>query len=318
VFLYRPARNTDPPGFMQLWNETVAGRGAFPIRSPQTLERWLFSKIFYANQDLLLAVEEATGKLVGFALMGFAPNDEFDGLNRAHGIICAVAVHPEFRRRGIGKELLNRSDANLRERGATQITLGSAWPNSPYLFGLYGGSNAPGFLESDAELAPFFAKQGYTPEKSVTIFQKKLDTPLTIADNRFGMLRRRYDMQLLRAANVAHWWQECAWGILEPLEVRLFDKLTSLPAARAVLWDLEGFAWRWNSPSAGILDVQVRSDLRKLGLGKLLLSNVFRLLQDQFFAIAELQIPTDDEAAMGLCKSVEMEAIDRGVTYTQK
>ncbi|MGL6073094.1 MAG: GNAT family N-acetyltransferase [Fimbriiglobus sp.] len=293
----------------------MSGRGAYPLRSPQTLERWLFSKTFYTNDDLLFAQDSETQKLVGFALMGLGPNEDFSALEPTQGVVCLVVVHPEFRRQGIGKELLSRAEAKLRERGATTITVGPQSPNSPYLFGLYGGSNCPGLLASDEAFTPFLAQHGYTPAASTLVFQKKLDAPLTIVDSRFGMLRRRYDPQSLRVANISHWWQECQWGVLEPLEVRLFDKLTSLPAARAVVWDLEGFAWRWNQPSAGILDVQVRQDLQRLGLGKLILSHVLRLLQDQFFAVAEMQVPSTDTAMIGLCKAVEMEQVDTGHSY---
>ena len=93
------------------------------------------------------------------------------------------------------------------------------------------------------------------------------------------------------------------------------DKLTGLPAARAVLWELEGFGWRWGFPSAGILDMQVRPDLRKQGLGKLLLTNVLRFLQDQFFAIAELQFPADDAAGIGLVSGLGFEQVDTGYVY---
>ncbi len=315
MIAYRAARNTDPPALVQLWNDAVAGRGAYPLRTPLSLERWVFSKPYYTNDDLVLAVNDETGKPVGFALSGFAPNAEFTGLNAAHGVVCLVAVHPEHRRRGIGRELLTRAEANLRARGATRVTVGATWPNSPYLFGLYGGSNSPGLLASDGDYAPFLAALGYAPAATTLVFQKKLDSPLTIADARFGMLRRRYEAQTLKVSNVAHWWQDCQWGVLEPVELRLFDKLTSMPAARALVWDLEGFAWRWNCPSAGILDVQVRSDLRKLGLGKLLVSHVLRFLQDQFFAAAELQVNAADEAAVGMCRSMGMDEIDRGHAY---
>ena len=38
-------------------------------------------------------------------------------------------------------------------------------------------------------------------------------------------------------------------------------------------------------------------------------------LQDQYFAAVECQVPADDEAAAGLCRSLGMEQIDRGVRY---
>ena len=159
---------------------------------------------------------------------------------------------------------------------------------------------------------------GYERQRTRQIFQKMLDSPLTVADTRFNMLRRRYEAQTLRIASVSSWWEECIWGTLEPVEVRMIDKLTDIPAARALIWELEGFSWKWNYPSAGILDVQVRDDLRRQGLGKLLTSQVMRFLQDQFFAVCELHISDDDEAALALCQGLGFEQIDVGHTYVKR
>jgi ribosomal protein S18 acetylase RimI-like enzyme len=93
------------------------------------------------------------------------------------------------------------------------------------------------------------------------------------------------------------------------------DRLTNLPAARAIAWELEGFSWRWGYPSAGIVDVQVRPDLRRQGLAKMLVTHILRFLQDQFFGIGELQVRADDEAGVGLCRSIGFEQVDTGRVY---
>ncbi len=312
---FRPSINTDPPFLADIWNESATGRGAYPARSPSVLERWLFSKPYFQNPDCIVALDSEINRPLGFALVGHGPNAERTALDPSWGVICAVVVRPDARRQGIGRELARRAEELLRGRGATTITLGSQWPGSPYLFGMYGGSNCPGILASEPEAAPFARALGFEPARRVEVYHKKLDTPLTVADARFGVLRRRYEAQTVRAAGITDWWHECVWGNLEPVEIRLTDKLTGMPAARAVVWELEGFSWRWNQPSAGILDVQVRPDLRRLGIGKLLVSQVLRFLQDQFFAVAELQVASDDAAARGLCQSLGFEAIDAGVAY---
>lgn len=315
MIAYSFSKNTDPPAVVEVWNEAVTGRGGYPLRTPGVLERWLFSKTFYRNDDLILARDpDAGNKPVGLAISGFGPNDDLTGLSDL-GVICAILVRPEYRKRGIGRELLTRAEAHLRERGAKQVVVGSQWPANPYLFGLYGGSNSPGVLASEPDAGPFLEKMGFVPTSPVVVLQRKLDAPLTLADTRFGLLRRRYDQQVLRAAAVGSWWQECVWGGLEPVELRMTDKLTGLPAARVVVWELEGFGWRWGHPAAGILDMQVRPDLRRNGLGKLLLSHALRFLQDQFFAVAELQFPAGDEAGLGLCRGLGFEQVDRGLVY---
>ena len=119
----------------------------------------------------------------------------------------------------------------------------------------------------------------------------------------------------MSSASVTTWWQDCIWGTLEPVEFRMIDKLTNVPAARAIVWELEGYSWRWGAPSAGLFDVQVRQDLRRQGLAKLLMAQVMRVLQDQFFGIIELQVPDDHPESVGLCKSLGLEQVDVGTTF---
>lgn len=319
VITYRRFRNTDPPGLVEVWNDALSSRGTFPLRTPGLLERWVFSKPYFSADAVVVAEQDDPKQIVGFALSGFAPTDQFDKISTDLGVISIVLVRQSHRRQGIGRELVRRAEEWLRLKGAAEVVVGSMSPYNPYLFGLYGGSNSPGVLESDPEADPFLRAVGYEPAFPRLVFQRKLDVPLAVADPRFSTLRRRYDVQLLlRGAQSGSWWQECVWGTLEPSELRLFDKLTGLPAARAVVWELEGFSWRWKFPSAGIFDVQVRPDLRKQGLAKLMLLDMLRFLQEQFFGIAEVQIPSGDPAALGLCKSLGFEPVDKGHVYRQK
>jgi ribosomal protein S18 acetylase RimI-like enzyme len=317
VISYRPFRNTDPPGLVDVWNETCAGRGCYPLRNASLLDRWVLSKPYFDPNGLIVAVDSETNKTVGFSLCGFGPNPDQSALSYDVGVICTIQVAPSARRHKVGKELLTRSEEYLTNRGAKELRVGAMWPFNPYLFGLYGGSNSPGLLDSDTEARPFLEAHGYARRESILVFQRRLDTALAVSDGRFPILRKRYDIQLLRQAAVGSWWIECVWGVLEPVEFRAFDKLTGMPAARAVVWELEGFNWRWKYPSAGILDVQVRPDLRKQGVGKLLVFHILRFLQDQFFGIGELQVRASDPAAVGLCKSVGFEQVDVGWVYVK-
>lgn len=311
---YRRFRNTDPPALADVWNESLSTRGTYPLSTPSQFERWVFGKPYFDHDSLTLATDP-TGRVLGFALAGFGPTADLGGVDRTQGVVCLVVVRPGERRKGVGRELVRRSEEYLADRGATTLWAGPAWPNCPYGFGLYGGTASPGFLATDPDADPFFRALGYTPTGQTVVFQRRLDQPLTIADARFGVLRRRYDTQVLRAAGVPSWWHDCVWGTLEPVEFRMVDKLTSIPAARVLVWELEGYGWRWGFPAAGVLDIQVRSDLRRQGLAKLLISQVMRFVQDQFFGIVEVHAPADRPDALALCKGVGLEQVDTGTTY---
>ena len=319
MITFRRFKNTDPPALADVWNEAYPARSAFPLRTPGLLERWIFSKPYFDPDGLIVAIDDAdNNKLVGYVLAGFGPNQELSALDYSQGVICSLAVRPASHRHGIARELVHRVEQYLTARGATTLRAGPRWPLCPYGFGLYGGTNCPGFLASDPGADPFFKSLGYTPAGSTLVFHKKLDVPLAIADGRFGLLRKRYETQILRAAGVPSWWHDCVWGTLEPVEFRLVDKLANnFLAARAIVWELEGYGWRWGFPSAGVLDIQVRQDLRRQGLAKLLMERVLRFLQDQFFGICEVQAPDDHPDLIGLCRAVTLEQVDVGTTYVK-
>jgi len=313
--IYRPFRNTDPPALVVVWNESLSGRGSYPLRTPGVFDRWLLGKPFFERESLIIAVDPDTNEVAGFALAGFGPNEDRTALDPTGGVICCVMVRPKYQRKGIGRELTRRAEEYLTTRGAEVVVFGSQRPFNPYLFGLYGGANSPGILASEPDADAFLRKVGYEPAESHLVFQRNLEQPLQVADARFVGLRRRYDIQLIRPTSSANWWEETVWGTLEPTEFRVVDKMTGQPAGRAVHWELDGFSWKWKRPAAGLFDVEIRAHLRKQGLAKFLMASILRLLQDQFFAVVELQIWADDPAGLGICQSLGFEQVDVGYRY---
>ena len=205
-----------------MWNESHTARSSYPLRTPALLERWVFSKPYFDHDGLIVAVDEADNrKAVGYVLAGFAPNEELTALSLARGDLFASGPHPVARRNGVARDLVRKAEEYLTARGADDLRAGPRWPYCPYGFGLYGGTNCPGFLASDPGADPFFQSLGYAPAGTTFVFHKKLDSPLTVADARFALLRRRYETQVLRAAGVPSWWHDCVWGTLEPVEFRM-------------------------------------------------------------------------------------------------
>ena len=87
-----------------------------------------------------------------------------------------------------------------------------------------------------------------------------------MVDPRFVSLRRRYDVQLVPQPEISSWWQECVLGVFEPVEFRLMDKLNGIPAA-ALVWEMSA-GRPPGQGAAGILDIQVRPDVRRQGLAR--------------------------------------------------
>jgi ribosomal protein S18 acetylase RimI-like enzyme len=312
VVHFRNFHNDDPPGLVDIWNASFTGRGAVILRHSSPLERYAFSKPYFDPAGLIVAVEEGTR--IGFAHAGFGANPAETGVSSTAGVICALGVLPSRRRQGIGTELLRRCEQYLVSRGAQMIQAGAMAPCNPFYLGLYGGSEQPGFLESEPQAGRFFEARGYAASQTSIVLQRRLDRPLNVVDGRFPGLRRRFQVDVSAGARTASFWNECVLGPVEPVEFRLQDSGTR-HAARAKIWEMEGFSWRWGAPSVGLFDLVVEEALRRQGLAKLLLVNILQYLQDQYFAIAEAHVRDANVPALNLYRALGFEQVDVGRSY---
>ena len=313
VVEYRSFRNTDAPHLVEIWNETFTGRGTVHLRHANLLEVHALAKPYFDPQGLIVAVEDRVP--VGFAHGGFGPNNRESMLSFATGVVCAISVRPRFQGRGIGSELLARCETYLRDRGARTLQAGQLPPLTPYYFGLYGGSDLPGFLVSNEAAGPFLEVHGYQPGDTCLVLDRRLDQPLNIVDARFPNLRRRFEVQILPPLGCVSWWREAVLGPVELLECRLIEKSSDRTVGRAQVWEMEGFSRTWNVPAIGIVGAEIREDLRRQGLGKFLINSLLRSMQEQYFGLAEVQTPERNQAAVNLFRSLGFEQVDVGRTY---
>jgi ribosomal protein S18 acetylase RimI-like enzyme len=314
VIQYRPFRNGDPPGLVAVWNESLTGRGAARLAGTLLLEYFDLAKPYFDPAGLLVALDE--GQIVGFAQSGFGPAADGTRLDPSRGILCLLAVRPKYQRQGIGSELLHRSEAYLRERGAQTLYAGALSPDNPFTFGLYGGSQSPGFLHSDLYIHPFLEHRGYRPENGCRILQRSLRQLINVADGRFAAHRQRYEIRLTPHHDTT-WWQECVHGPAELHEYRMEERAGSL-AAHAVVWEMETFDQRWNEHTIGLVDLEVQPELRRRGLARFLLTQILRHLQEQFFTLVEMQVAERDNATLQLLAGLGFTEVDSGRRYRRE
>jgi len=313
VVRYRTFRNTDPPRLVEVWNETFTGRGAVRLASSTPLERFVFSKPLFDPTGLFIAEEDE--RCLGFAHAGFGPCDEAD--DPKSGVVNAIGVRPLARRQGIGAELLRLCEDYLKNHDAQRFQAGGVWPLNPFYMGLYGGCESPGFLRSDALAEPFFLGHGYRVDREIRVMQRTLDQPFKLFDPRFLTLRQHYDLQVDYPKTLRGWWRECVIGYLDPLQFELVDRKTGLPAARTLMWDMEGFGVRWRAAAVGMLDFEVLPDYRRQGLGKLFLSYIMRQVQEQFFQIVELHLPADNTQSLAFLEGLGFKQVDTGQVFAK-
>jgi ribosomal protein S18 acetylase RimI-like enzyme len=309
VIQYRSFINTDPPGLVDVWNESFTGRGAAALRSATLLEYFIFSKPYFDPDGLIVAADGA--KLVGFVLAGFGPAADGSQLDMSAGLINLIGVIPARRKQGVGSELALRAEAYLRRRGANTLSAGPMDPVNPFTFGLYGGSGSPGFLDSDAAARPFFERRGYKAVQTTLVFQRPLDRPPVVADARFASCRQRYDIEVGPRSGTT-WWQECVFGPLELHDYRLMEKATGKRVARASLWEMETYAPTWNEHAVGVAELETPPEGRRKGLAKFLMAQILRHLHEQFFTVAEIQAADTNTAALSLIRGLGFTQVDRG------
>lgn len=316
AFDYRCFRNADPPALVQVWNESMTSRGAAFLQGTSPLEFYILAKGYFDPGSLIVAEER--GKMVGFALTGFGADTTGKNLNHEHGIISAVVVRPKYRRQGIGRELLHRAEAYLRGKGAENIYFGGMRPLNPYFLGIYGGSELPGVLRSDTLAEPFLQSNQYEVWDSCTVLDRNLDGAINVPDGRFASIRKRFEVRILSRPVTARWFDECVVAPLEILQFQLQEVTMKMTVAQANVWDMDLFGWRWHQPSAGIMDVEVHPNCRRQGLAKYLIVQIIRYLQDQFFAIAEVQAMNNNSAALNLYQALGFQKVDEGHVYRLK
>ena len=79
---------------------------------------------FYRDHRYAFLVAECDGLVAGYAMSRMLKRLNLRGLGvKRIGHIMSIAVHPDFRRRGIGKELLTRTMETLTDKDATEIHL---------------------------------------------------------------------------------------------------------------------------------------------------------------------------------------------------
>ena len=138
----RSALLVDIPAVLDFWKLAAEDTNRAESDSGPALERLL------ARDPAALVLADEDGEIVGSLIAGW------DGW-RCH--LYRFAVHPDRRRRGIGRALLDAADQR---------------------FGGFGGHRADAMVLADNEIAqPAWAAAGYTPQPEWVRWVKPLKTP---------------------------------------------------------------------------------------------------------------------------------------------
>ena len=316
VLSYRTFQNADPPRILQLWAESGLGRGAIQGRSTEPFEISNYAQPYFDPQGLILACDD--GQVIGMAHGGFGTKHDQSGIDPTTGILCAVIVHPEYRRRGIGRELVRRVEHYLTERGSHVLQAGGGWMNDPFYFGIYGGSRPSGFFESDPLAAPFLTSLGYDPVERHGIFIRDMSSGKDPTSAKIVMIRRQTFLEVSEKPQRPTWWWFTRFGRLDCLQYQLKFKKSQETVAVLTAVGLDQYIPVWNQRAIGLVDLNVTPEYRGQGFGMTLLIEVIRQLRQDLAGCAEVHSPETNESAMRAVSGAGFERVDTGIVYRRR
>jgi ribosomal protein S18 acetylase RimI-like enzyme len=312
---FRQFRNSDPPQIVRLWNESGLGRGAAQDVSCDEFDSLVTAQTYFDPAGLILATTDDQ-KTVGFVHAGFAANEDRSRLSSTVGVICAVIVDANYRRQGIGRDLVRRAEEYLRGKGVTTILAGGAEVHEPFYCGIYGGSEPAGFLDSDLNAKPFFESIGYAAIEHYLIFQRSLGmgSPEIMC---VRMLNAKRQSRLV-AANTCEptdWWWLTRQGRLDSMHLGLVPKSGGSLMAKVCVVGLDQYTNTWKQRAIGISGLHVAENQRKKGYGQLLLDEVCRRVREDMVQLAEAHVKDTDVAGIAVLKSAGFKQIDSGTVF---
>ena len=310
---YRPFRNPDPPQIVRLWHSAGLGRGAANGLTPDQFDDLVFAQPYFDRNGFLLACEG--DRVVGFVHAGFGADTTQQQLCCNEGAVCAVVVDPQFRRQGIGRRLVELAEQYLRQKGASSIRAGSAPPCDPFYFGLYGGCQPAGFLQSDAAADPFFQRLGYVPVSRHLIYQRKIADGSDPIGLRLMSIRRSTQLAIIEPGERRPWWWQTRTGRLDTVDMALIPKAGGDPLASVTMIGLDLYIPRWGTRPIGLNDLWVSESLRGKGYGQALIVEVCRRMRNEMIGLAEAHAAETDQGAIGVLKSSGFQQVDVGVVY---
>jgi len=313
VIHYRPFRNTDLPALAEIWRSRSLERGLAQPMSAALFEHLVLSKPYFDRHGLIVALDD--DRPIGFVHGAFGPSEDEQTVSHEFGVVCMLLVHPDYRNLGIGSELLKRSEAYLRERGAKVLYAGGIRPLNPFYLGLYGGSELPGVLDSDADAQRRYESSGYERIDRCVIMHRDLSTFRPTVDRKQLQLRRTMRMEIVTDPCSRTWWEACTTGGFDRTTFRVLPRDGDDVLATVTFWNMEARSISWGVYTVGLVDLEVAETHRRQGLATFLLGESFRQLREHQISLVEVQTMERNKAAIALYESLGFNIVDRGVVY---
>lgn len=316
MFSFRPFSNADPPQLARIWCSQPPHPRLLQPMTVGLLEEHIFSRPHFDRRSLIVAHRE--GHAVGFVHAGFGADSDRRHMCRDMGVICMLMVEQqmdETDRDQLALELLARGESYLRSQGAQVIYGGGIQPLNPFYLGLYGGSELPGIVESDAWRCAAFRRAGYSEMDRVCILRRDLGQFHRIVDRRQRMLARRMAVNVTVDPAARDWWEALTQGDLVRTRFELAPADQVTPPAVCTFWNMRPLSDAWSAPAWGLLDVFVESSWRRQGMATFLLGKAMRALQEEGITRIEAQTMQHNTEAREMYRKLGFDSQDEGIVF---
>jgi GNAT superfamily N-acetyltransferase len=316
MLTYRTFRNTDPPVVTSLWRSRAGEGGLAQGVSPDLLEQFVFAKLYFDYQGLVLAWDD--GRPVGFAHAGFGPRDDEQAVSAELGTTCLALVRPDCSVTEVGAGLLERCELYLRDRGAKVLYGGGIRPLNSFYLGLYGGAELPGVLESDTAAHQLFSAHGYREIDRTLLFQRDLAAFEAPVERQQMQLRRQMIVEVTPDPPPRTWWEACTTGEFELTRFDVVPRSGGPPAAHAIFRNMDLAAPTGPGQSVGLIELVVEASFRRRGVAVFLLSEALRQFARQGVVRVEGQAMQHNLAALGLYQKLGFQQIGQGSVFRKE
>jgi GNAT superfamily N-acetyltransferase len=280
------------------------------------LEQLVFSKPYFDAAGFIVAL--ADNSPVGFAHAGFGANAEETAITTDVGTTYQLMLSAEHREAALADDLLARSEAYLRERGAQVIYAGGIRPLNGFYLGLYGGSELPGVLASDPILGETCLRNSYREIDRVHVIQLELASYRPPISREQRALRRDTVCHEEYCPPIMSWWDACTTGAFDRVRFSVAKSAGGPDLGDVWFWDVEPLSTCWGLATAGMFDLHVESALRRSGLATYMLTEAFDRLRNRGIVMVEAQTMQNNAPALALYKKLGFTKVDEGVVYRKE
>lgn len=314
--LIRPFRNTDPQALVELWRTLPALRARAQNFSTDLLERLILDKAYFTRDALLVA--ERDGKACGFVLTGNGPSADGGGVDVRRGAIFVLAVAPAADEADVARQLIAAAEERLRATGAEEIVAGGATPGHAYCLGLYGGSEVPGLLESDATALSYFLAAGYIERERRQIWQIDLPKFRPPFNPKVAPLASTHELVPVGDPPAKHWFEACTLGQMERYRFHVQTKAKQEYCGQVTFWDIWPLGETWGVRCAGLVEMEILGERRRKGLATFLFTRSLKLLADEGFVRAEIHTGPTHAGLAAMLAKLKAERVEEGIVLVKQ